>query len=154
MKKVLLLTAGNISLSLGIAGIFLPVLPTTPFLLLSAACFVRSSERLYEWLIHHKVLGLYIRSYIQYKAITRRAKIISISLLWAVMASTIVFFVDPLWLRILLACIGAGVTIHLIRFRTLTEEMRAEMTDEDPAGTRTAPPAAHSPESGETGSLS
>ncbi len=123
MKKILLVTAGNLSLSLGIAGIFLPVLPTTPFLLLSAACYVRSSKKLYLWLIHHRVFGLYIRSYILYKAISLRAKIISISALWIVMVSTIFFFISLSWLRILLFCIGIGVTVYLVYLKTLTKEM-------------------------------
>ena len=123
MKKVLLMTAGNFSLSLGILGIFLPVLPTTPFLLLSAACYMKSSKRLYNWLINHKILGLYVRSYIQYKAISRRAKIISIAALWGVMMSTIIFFITLLWLRILLFFIAVAVTIYLLQIKTLTNEM-------------------------------
>lgn len=123
MKKVFLLTAGYLSLSLGIAGIFVPVLPTTPFLLLSAACYMRSSQRLYNWLIHHKLFGLYIRSYIKYKAITLRAKIISILALWVVISSSILFFVDALWLRVLLLFIAVGVTIYLVHIKTLTKEM-------------------------------
>lgn len=123
MKKILLLVAGNCSLSLGIIGIFLPVLPTTPFLLLSAACYMKSSQKLYSWLINHKILGLYIRSYIKYKAISLRAKIISITALWSVMMSTIIFFITFLWLRILLVFIALGVTLYLIHFKTLTKEM-------------------------------
>ncbi|MBN2655752.1 MAG: YbaN family protein [Spirochaetales bacterium] len=132
MKKILLITVGNISLSLGIAGIFLPVLPTTPFLLLSAACYVRSSKKLYLWLIHHRFLGLYIRSFIQYKAISLRAKIISLSALWIVMLSTIFFFISFLWLRALLFCIGIGVTVYLMHYRTLTEEMKNEIKKGEP----------------------
>lgn len=124
MKKILLLVAGNFSLSLGIAGIFLPVLPTTPFLLLSAACFMKSSRKLYLWLINHRILGLYVRSYILYRAISLRAKIVSIATLWAVMLCTIIFFIDLLWLRILLIFIALGVTVYLLQIKTLTEEMR------------------------------
>ena len=129
MKKILLITAGNLSLSLGIAGIFLPILPTTPFLLLSAACYVKSSKKLYLWLINHKILGLYIRYYILYKAISLRAKVISVSALWVVMLSTIIFFVNPIWLRILLFCIAIGVTVYLVHFKTLTKEMMKKMED-------------------------
>ncbi len=131
MKRVLLLAAGNISLSLGIVGVFLPVLPTTPFLLLSAACYVKSSERLYNWLIHHPVLGLYIRSYILYRAITVRAKIISIAALWIVIASSVFFFVSLLWLRILLAVIALGVTVYLVSIKTLTKDMMAADGESD-----------------------
>ncbi len=130
MKKLFLITAGNLSLFLGIAGIFLPVLPTTPFLLLSATCYVRSSEKLYVWLINHRVFGLYVRSYILYRAISLRAKIISILALWIVMLSTILFFISLLWLRVLLFCIGLGVTVYLVHFKTLTAAMMAEIKEQ------------------------
>jgi uncharacterized protein len=129
MKKFLLIVLGSITLSLGIIGVFLPILPTTPFLLLSAACFLRSSEKLYNWLVNHKILGLYIRSYIIYKAISLKAKLISIVALWLVMVSTVVFFVSFLWLRILLLCIGLGVTVYISHFPTLSEEMRQSFED-------------------------
>ncbi len=130
MKKYLLITAGSITLALGVAGIFLPVLPTTPFLLLSAWCYLRSSIRLYNWLINHRVLGLYIYSYLTYRAITLKAKVTMILTLWLVMGSTIIFFIDPLWLRILLAVIGCGVTVHLVTIKTLTAEMKEEIRQE------------------------
>lgn len=114
---------GSLALGLGVIGIFLPVLPTTPFLLLAAACYVRSSKKLYRWLINHKVLGLYVRSFILYKAISLKAKIISIAALWLVIFSTVVFFVDPLWLRILLLGIAVSVSLYLLRFRTLTQDI-------------------------------
>ena len=129
MKKIILFIAGNISLSLGIIGIFLPVLPTTPFLLLSAACYMKSSEKMYTWLINHRVLGLYVRSYIKYKAISRRAKITSISVLWVVMISTILFFITLLWIRILLIFIAIGVTLYLVQITTLTKEMVESLAD-------------------------
>ena len=126
MKRILLITAGNVSLSLGIAGIFLPVLPTTPFLLLSAACYVKSSEKLYLWLINHRILGLYTKSYIIYKAITLKAKIISIAALWAVISVSAFFVIDLIWLRILLFVIAAGVTFYIANIKTLTMDMIRE----------------------------
>lgn len=123
MKKILLLLAGHISLILGILGIFLPILPTTPFLLLSAVCFMKSSEKMYLWLINHKVLGLYVRSYIEYKAISLRAKILSIAVLWLVMMGTVFFFITLLWIQIFLTFIAIGVTVYLIQIKTLTTEM-------------------------------
>ena len=123
MKKIFLLIAGTITLILGIIGIILPILPTTPFLLLSATCYCKSSKKLYTWLLEHKVLGIYIRSYILYSAITIQAKIISIIALWGVMSSTIIFFIDPTWLRILLIFIAVGVTTYILRIQTLTKDM-------------------------------
>jgi hypothetical protein len=123
MKRVLLVGAGFCSLGLGVAGIFLPVLPTTPFLLLSATCFLKSSNPLYRWLTGHRVFGKYIENYLKYRAITLRAKVSSIVLLWITIGSTILFAVDYLPARVLLGIIALGVTVHLLRMRTLTREM-------------------------------
>lgn len=125
MKKVLLLILGYTTLILGITGIVLPVLPTTPFLLVSAACFMRSSQRLYDWLLNHKVLGIYIRSYLKYKAISKKAKILSISTIW-IFISISVYIVSYSWLKILLILIAISVTLYLWKFRTLTREMLEE----------------------------
>lgn len=131
MKKVLLITAGNISLALGIAGILLPVLPTTPFLLLSAACYLKSSQKLYEWLISHKIFGSYIESYLKYKAVSFRAKVISIITLWLVIGASVIFFVDFTWARISMILVALAVTVYLVRMKTLTEEMIDDLKRKD-----------------------
>jgi len=123
LRKIALATAGILSLSLGIIGIFLPLLPTTPFLLLSAACFVRSSDRLYNWLIHHKWFGAYIRNYREHRAVTLKSKIIALVMLWGVIGYSALVVVSLWWVRGLLAVIAIGVTIHLLHLRTLTPEM-------------------------------
>ena len=82
MKKSILVICGNLAVVLGIAGIFLPLLPTTPFLLLAAACYVRSSERLYQWLTTNRWTGSYLQTYQKGKGIPRRAKILTIAILW------------------------------------------------------------------------
>lgn len=120
MKRVVLMGAGFCSLGLGVAGIFLPVLPTTPFLLLSASCFLKSSDRLYLWLVNHRMFGKYIENYLKHRAVTVQAKAMSISLLWLTIGATIVFFVDSVIVRGILALIAVGVTVHLLRLRTLT----------------------------------
>ncbi len=126
LKKYFLITAGCISLFLGIAGIFLPILPTTPFLLLSAACFLKSSQHLYIWLTTHRIFGSYIRNYLKYKAITVKTKIISLSMLWVLILTSALFFAPFLWLKILLLFIALCVSIHLIMIKTLTPEMIAQ----------------------------
>ncbi len=123
MKNLLLIAAGFTALSAGVIGIFLPVLPTTPFFLLAAGCFMKSSDRLYRWLTGHKKFGPYIDNYVKYHAVSKESKIVSIIVLWAVMLSTIVFGITQLWLRVLLVCIAAGVTVHLALLKTLTPEM-------------------------------
>ena len=119
MKKTILVIFGSISLVMGITGIFLPILPTTPFLLLAAALFARSSERLYVWLINHKIFGEYIRNFREDKAISLQAKIISISTLWLFMSYSIFFIVSHRWyLQALLASIALGVTVYILSFKT------------------------------------
>lgn len=116
--RYLLLALGILSLALGSIGLFVPVLPTTPFLLVSAFCFLRSSQRLYDWLLHHKIFGVFIYNYITYKAVPRPAKIGAIVFLWTTLGLSIAW-VDTAALRLLLAGIGIAVTVHLALLKTI-----------------------------------
>lgn len=118
IKKWLLIIAGSISVGLGMLGIILPLLPTTPFLLLAAACYLRSSERLYNWLIYHRIFGKIIRDYLQNKTISIRVKIFSLTLMWIAISYSAIFVVSILWVSILLFAIAFGVTIHILSFKT------------------------------------
>lgn len=122
-RKWLLITLGILSVALGMVGVFVPVLPTTPFLLLAAGCFVRSSDRLYNWLIHHKWFGDYIRHYREHRAVTLKSKIIALVMLWGVIGYTAFGVIDNWWIRGVLGVIAVGVTLHLLHLRTLTPEM-------------------------------
>ena len=82
LLRWLLILVGLAAVGIGTVGIFVPLLPTTPFYLLAAACFFRSSARLYQWLIGNKWCGPYIRNYREHRAIPRHAKIIALVLLW------------------------------------------------------------------------
>ena len=105
---------GSIALILGILGIFLPLLPTTPFLLLSAACYLRSSQRFYYWLIKHPRLGRYILGYLDGSGIPRKAKIYTLLLLWSTISISII--IVPIWvLRILLVIVALLVSIYIWR---------------------------------------
>ncbi|MBE6287409.1 MAG: DUF454 domain-containing protein [Mediterranea massiliensis] len=117
--KVLYIILGSICLGLGILGIFLPLLPTTPFLLLAAALYFRSSPRLYNWLLQHKHLGPYIRNFREHKAIPLRAKIISVSLVWITLLYAALFVVPQLWLKLLLIGLAIGISWHILSFKTL-----------------------------------
>jgi len=114
-----LITAGLIAVGVGTVGIFVPLLPTTPFYLLAAACFFRSSDRLYQWLIGNKWCGPYIRNYREHRAIPRHAKILALVLLWGTIGHAVFALVDHLWLRILLLAIAVGVTLYLLSLRTI-----------------------------------
>lgn len=124
LKNHLFIALGFISLALAIIGIFVPLLPTTPFLLLSAALFFRGSPKLYDWLINHKIFGEYIRNFREHKAIPLYTKIFAVATLWAVILSTAFFVVDQWLLRGVLFVIATGVTIHILHYKTLKKEPR------------------------------
>ena len=117
--QYILMGIGIVSVSLGTAGIFLPLLPTTPFLLLAAACFLRSSKRLHDWIMNHKWFGSYIYNYCTYKAIPRKTKILSIALLWITISYSALWVVPILAVKMLLFCIAIAVTWHLLSLNTL-----------------------------------
>lgn len=110
--------AGTVALLLGIIGIFLPLLPTTPFLLLASACYLRGSERMHHWLMNQRHLGPYLRSYQQGRGIPMRAKITALVLMWPSLAFSM-WFVPLPWVRVLLLAPGIFVTIYLFRMPTL-----------------------------------
>jgi uncharacterized membrane protein YbaN (DUF454 family) len=117
--KILFVILGLISLVVGILGVFLPLLPATPFLLFSAWSFAKSSDKLYNWLMNHKVLGTIIRDYRDEKSLTIRIKISAILLLWVSMLYSIFYVVnEKWWLQLILATIATGVTIHLLTLKT------------------------------------
>lgn len=117
--KILLTILGILSLCLGILGAFLPILPTTPLLLLSAALFLRGNRRLYDWLLNHPRLGTYIRNFTENKAIPLRVKAVSISLLWITLLNCAVFVANHWALRLLFIALAAAVTIHILSYKTL-----------------------------------
>lgn len=109
---------------LGVLGIVMPLLPTTPFLLLSAACYVRSSDKLYQWLITNKYFGSYILNYRQGKGIPLKAKVISVTILWISMLYTIAFVIPLVMVKILLFLIGSYFTWFILKQKTLRKNMQ------------------------------
>ena len=126
LLNVLLIMSGIFFVVLGIIGIILPLLPTTPFLLLAAYCFIRSSNKLYQWLIHHRVLGAYIYHYLEHRAVKKSTKIGALSLLWPSLSFSM-YIVQQRWLILILFLIGTGVTIHILKLKTY----RPEIADSD-----------------------
>jgi uncharacterized membrane protein YbaN (DUF454 family) len=116
-KRSLLIAAGTLSTGLGIIGIFIPILPTTPFLLLAAACYMRSSERFYRWLTNNRAFGAYVRNYIEGRGMPVRIKIFTILLLWLTIVLSMTFAVRNTVIRIVLVCIAVGVTVHIALIR-------------------------------------
>ena len=111
--KILLIAAGTILIGISIIGIFIPILPTTPFVLLAAGLYAKSSTKFYSWLINNRVLGKYIKNYREGKGIPLNVKIFAISVLWITIGCSAIFAIDILWVRILLVLIAIGVTIHI-----------------------------------------
>lgn len=122
MKRVLLISAGFISIGLGIIGIFVPLLPTTAFMLLAAWLFSKSSPRWRLWLINHRWLGKHIRNYTEHRGITRKARIRSLSLLWITLSASAILTGGPWYLWLILLMVGIGVTWHLSVLKTIVEE--------------------------------
>ncbi len=118
-RKGLLITFGFLTLGLGVIGVFLPLLPTTPFLLVSAWAWMKSSDRFYTWLIRNRVLGTYIRNYKEKRGITLRHRVITIAVLWIGIGYAAIFVSERLWLTLLLFAVALGVTVHLCVLKTL-----------------------------------
>ena len=122
--RILLIITGTIFTVIGLIGIFLPILPTTPFLLLAAACYLRSSDRLYKWLLNNRVFGGYLKNYMEKKGIPIGVKIFTISLLWITILFSAFVLIQIIWVRVLLISIAVGVTIHLIMIKTYKGPMK------------------------------
>ena len=128
--RMLVFSCGWLSVALGVAGIFLPVLPTTPFLLLAAACFIRTSPKFYHWLIEHPRLGQYVIYYLDGKGMPRKAKVYTLIIMWATMLLTTFVLTDRTAIKIILPLIGTGVSIYILRLPTLVlKDNEAEKRD-------------------------
>lgn len=118
LVRSLLLVIGWLAVALGVIGIFLPVLPTTPFLLLAAACFVRSSQRFYDWLVSHPRLGPWFRDYLEGNGIPLRGKVYAIATMW-ISISISCWLVPLVWARIGMLMSATLVTLYILRQKTL-----------------------------------
>jgi uncharacterized membrane protein YbaN (DUF454 family) len=127
--RVLFFVAGSVSLALGSIGIVLPVLPTTPFLLLALACYCRSSKRMTKWVLTNKYFGSYIRRYKEGKGIPIKTKIIAIAALWITISYSAFFIVNMWWIvQLILFAIAIAVSIHIIRLPTYRQNQALTAT--------------------------
>ncbi|MBD8612587.1 YbaN family protein [Pseudomonas putida] len=117
--RYLLLGVGCASVCLGVIGVFLPIMPTTPSLLLAAACFARSSPRFHAWLLGHPQLGPLLKSYLNGEGIPLKAKVLSIGSMWVSIAVSCWFVPWP-WVRVLLVAVALAVTVYIARQKTRT----------------------------------
>lgn len=117
-KRLFYVVTGSLALALGAVGVFVPVLPTTPFLLLAAFCYLRGSRRMYDWLMTHRVFGPYIYNYVNYRAVKKSVKIGTLVFLWATLLVS-ALIVSDMAVGAILAVIGIGVSIHVLTLKTL-----------------------------------
>ena len=119
MMKVLLTILGFISLGFAVLGVFLPVLPTTPLLLLAAALFLRGNRHWYEWLMSHPKFGPYITNFTVHKAIPLRVKVVSVILVWVTLLNCAIFVAGYWAFRLFFILLATAITIHILSYRTL-----------------------------------
>ncbi|MDL4841931.1 YbaN family protein [Aquibacillus rhizosphaerae] len=120
ITRYILIISGTLFLVLGLLGIILPILPTTPFLLLTAYCYGKSSEKLHNWLLDNKLLGKYIKQFKKGEGIPLRAKIIIILLLWTSTSYTIFFLIPIVFVKVILCIVVIWVTYYILSLKTLS----------------------------------
>lgn len=120
LVKVTLNLIGTISVVLAIAGIFLPLLPTTPFLLLASACYLKGSERLHSRLMNNRFLGKYLENIQQKKGMPLKGKVITLATLWASILFSL-YTMEAVVVKAILLIIGAAVSALILKMKTLKE---------------------------------
>lgn len=128
VRKALLIFLGTVCVGLGVMGMFLPLMPTTVFLLMAAYCYSHSSERFHKWLMTNKLFGKYISDYKSGKGISLRQKVTTIVILWASIGSSIWYVAGSFWPTLILAAVAVGVTVHLLWLKTYRPEAAVENT--------------------------
>jgi len=119
--RALFIALGSVLVAIGILGVILPLLPHTIFFLLAAACYARGSERAYTWLMTNRLFGRYLRNYRERRGATLATKIVTIAMLWGGLALSAWLATPPVWVYAILAAVGVGVPIYLVRLRTLRD---------------------------------
>jgi uncharacterized membrane protein YbaN (DUF454 family) len=130
VTRALWLTAGLVCLGLGLVGIVLPILPTTPFLLAAAACFCKSSTRMYNWLLGNKWFGEYIKNYKEGRGIPLKTKITSLAVLWVTIGVSTILFLNRLLpteivlpMQLVMVTVAVGVSLHILRLPTFKKSL-------------------------------
>jgi uncharacterized membrane protein YbaN (DUF454 family) len=123
VKRALFVILGTIFLIIGGIGIIIPVLPTTPFLLLAAACYIRGSKRIHHWMINNRIFGEFIRNYMERRGLKTRQKAFTITFLWLTITLSIYYIIEDFLLRILLVLIALAVSVHILMLPTLKQNI-------------------------------
>lgn len=118
VKRSLYIFVGTLLLVIGLVGVVIPVLPTTPFLLLAATCYIRGSDRLHHWMINNSIFGEFIRNYREGRGITLRNKLSSIMLLWLTISLSTLFMIEIPIVKAILFLIAIIVSAHILLLPT------------------------------------
>jgi uncharacterized membrane protein YbaN (DUF454 family) len=119
MMRGIYIIVGTIALVIGAIGLFLPVIPTTPLVILAAACYYRGSKRLHAWILSSRWFGETIKNYQAGRGLTRDTKVRAIFLMWTTIIISAWFFVSNPFVRVAIICVAVGVTVYLVRLPTL-----------------------------------
>ena len=122
IRKAVLIFAGTVCVALCVLGMFLPLMPTTVFLLMAAYCYSRSSERFHNWLLSNRLFGSYIKNYKSGQGISMRQKVSTLAMLWASIGISIWLLGGGFWSTLILAAVAIGVTVHLVMLKTYRPE--------------------------------
>ena len=112
--KILWISLGSFFVALAALGVALPGIPTTPFLILAAACYIRSSQKLYDWLISNKTFGPYLKDYREGKGIPKKAKLLAISMIILFVGSSVIFGIEDQILKIAVGVLGLTGLLYVI----------------------------------------
>lgn len=124
LRRYALMGCGWLALGLGVIGLFLPVLPTAPFVLVAAACFMRSSERMHSWIVEHRVFGAHIRDFLAGRGLRRRTKVVALATLWVSITVTAVLSASVV-LAIAIIAVASAVSAYILRLPTCAEPAMA-----------------------------
>ncbi len=133
IRKAILIFAGTVCVGLGVLGMFLPLMPTTVFLLMAAYCYSRSSDRFHNWLLSNRWFGSYIKNYKAKKGITIRQKVTTLITLWLSIGLSIWLLGGSFWSTLILAAVAIGVTVHILWIGTYRPETEREIVSADVA---------------------
>ena len=133
VRKAILIFTGTVCVGLGVLGMFLPLMPTTVFLLMAAYCYSRSSERFHNWLLNNRLCGRYISNYRSGRGMTFRQKATTILTLWISICLSVWLIGGRFWGTLILAAVAVGVTVHILRIKTHRLEEEAARAQADAA---------------------
>ena len=114
VKKLFFIALGTLSLGVGLLGVIIPVLPTTPFLILAVACYLRGSERLHHWMLNNSLFGGLVKDYLEGRGMKAKQKVFTLIFLWLTITITVVFFIEAFTVKVLLLLIATAVSVHIL----------------------------------------